>query len=95
MTEVIRSDNGDIKAVCEFIITSGNEIDYHGEDMYILNFEISESYRGNGVIKQIISNILSKYPNAKRCTISRDKKYPGRKPAVYNRIQFEKLIKED
>lgn len=95
MLEVIRGKDGVIKGVCEFVVMNDEgEMAVDGTWMFIGDLEVAPEYRSNGVIKQIIRNILDRCPNAQKCGWVREYKYKGRPMRTYTRKQFEKLIKE-
>lgn len=94
MIEVIHDDVGGIKAVCDYIVTKDNILDENGDTMFICDMEIVPAYRGNGMVRTVIRNILAKRPNLKTCSWFREYKYKGRPLKTYTREQFEKLIKE-
>ena len=95
MIEVIRDEDGNIKAVCEWLLLNEQGlISEQGVYLLICELEINPGSRGNGVLRKIIKNIYVKCPEFKTCAFVRETKYPGRSPRVYTRSRWAKLIGE-
>jgi hypothetical protein len=95
MIETLRDSNGNITAVIEYLMmTEEGILNDDGPVMVLAHLEINPEWRGNGAIRRFIKIILSKNPLAEKCFYIRGLKYPDRKPKMYSRKQFEKLIGE-
>jgi len=95
MLETIKDDKGNLKAVCVYmIINKEQRVDPKGDKIIIEEMEINPEYRGNGVARQFIKNLLTKYPALETCHFIREYKYPNRGVRTYTRKQFELLTKE-
>ena len=95
MIEILRTDKGEIKAVAEYyIVNEDGSFNRKGEFVWINEVEISPQYRGNGILKTFAKNIMEREPQAKFGYFWRQYKYPDRKPRIYHRFQWLKLIGE-
>jgi hypothetical protein len=95
MIEVLRDDNENITAVCEWLLLNDRGIiDETGTVVLICEMEVNKEHRGNGSIKQFTDQIQKKSPTANRVVFLREIKYPGRKPSVYSREQILKRLGE-
>ena len=75
MLEIIRDNNGIIKAACEWRkVNDLGQNDNNGKNIWIHELEISKPYRGNGLIKELIKNISSKFPKFEYCYFARYKR---------------------
>jgi hypothetical protein len=93
MIEILHTDKGEIKAVCEYyIVDEKGNFDSKGEFVWINEVEISPSFRGNGILKTFAKNIMEREPQAKFGYFWRQYKYPNRRPRIYHRVQWLKLI---
>jgi hypothetical protein len=91
MIECIKDDEGNIIAVCEWLVFNKEAVlDYEGTIVYVAELEISVKHRGNGVIKKFIGLIAKKCPTVKDVVFLREYKYPGRKPKTYKK---ERLLR--
>lgn len=89
MIECIRDVNGDITAVCEWLLMNEDaKIDDNGRFVYIGEIEINKKHQNNGIIKEFIKRISEKCPKAEKVFFVREYKYPGRKPRIYTREQI-------
>lgn len=93
MLEVIRNDNGDMIAVCEWLLLNNQgQLDDTADTMFIGEMEINKQYRGQGILKQVIRNLLIKCPQASKCLFFRKGKYPDRNYSLYTRDKWIKLV---
>lgn len=93
MLEILRTDDGQIKAVCEYyIVDSKGNFDGKGKYIWIEECEVSQAYRGNGNLKTFIKLITDKHPEFEYGYFWRQRKYPGRPPRIYSKRQWLKLI---
>jgi GNAT superfamily N-acetyltransferase len=93
MLEVLRNINGDMIAVCEYLLFDKGELSDRGETLFISELEINPEHRGKGLIRYFINTILDKYPKFEWCLFCREKKYPERQPKIWNKSQLERLRK--
>lgn len=95
MIEILRTDIGEIKAVCEYyIVDQEGNFDRNGEFIWANECEISPKFRGNGILKTFAKNIMLKVPQAKFCYFHRRRKYPNKGIRIYHKYRWLKLIGE-
>ena len=95
MLEILRTDRNEIKAVCEWSLVDINgNFSQKGEFVWVSEVEIAPQYRGNGILKSFARIIMGKCPQAKFGYFWRQSKYPGRKPRIYHKARWLKLIGE-
>ena len=95
MLEILRTDSGEIKAVCEqYIVDEKGNWDTTNKFIWISEIEVSPQYRNNGCLKHFIKPIMDKVPWAEYGYFWRKRKYPDKKPVIFNREQWLKMIKE-
>lgn len=94
MLEVLRTDNGEIKAVCEYyVVNSDGSMNDKGIYAWIAETEISPQYRNNGCLKNFIRLITNRYPQLQFGYFKR-LKYGGR-IKMYSKKRWLSLIRED
>ncbi len=94
MLEVIKDENGNIQAVCEWwLVNADGSFNPNGDIVWISEVEINQIARNNGILKTFIKKITDMVPQAKAGYFWRLRKYPNRKPHLYTREQWLKLIK--
>lgn len=94
MIEVLHTDTGDIKAVCEWwMVNEKGEFDPYGYVVWVAELEVSKSFRHNGCISEIIKRITDKVPYARQGYFWRKGKYPDRPQHTYNRRQWLNRVK--
>ena len=92
MIELLKTDTGEIKAVCEYyIVDEKGNFDRQGEFAWINECEIAPQYRGNGILKSFAKTIMEKYPQLKFGYFHRRKKYPDRGVRLYHKYMWLKL----
>ena len=92
MLELIKDDQGNIHAVCEYyVVDKDGHMKDDGEYIWISEVEVAPQYRNNGCLRKFVKIICEKYPNAKAGYFHRLKKYPNRRPRIYTRKQWESL----
>ena len=83
MLEVVKTDDGDIIAVCEILrLNSDGVFDVNGTVAAIMEIEVSRKYRGTEIVRRMLSDMRKKYDGVDRVVFCRAKKYPGRNRAV-------------
>lgn len=93
MIELITDANGELKAVCEFyVVDQQGLLNDNGRLVWIQDVYISPSVRGNGILKTFTKNIIKKVPQAEAAYFIRGQKYPDRKPKLYHKRQWLKLL---
>jgi hypothetical protein len=91
--EILRTDDGTIKAVCEYYIVDNNgNFAPKGEYAWINECEIAPQFRGNGILKNFAKIIMEKNPQARFGYFWRQRKYPERTPRIYHKSRWLKLI---
>ena len=97
MLEVIKDEQGNIKACLEFYVVDANgNYDVNGEFVWINEVCISHQYKNNGLLKELTRNVLAKVPpSAKFGYFWRQDKYPNRKMKIWHKKQWERIIKEE
>ena len=95
MLEVIKTEQGEIKAVCEYYIVDGSgNYDTQGEFVWINEVDISSQYRNNGLLKEFVRAIIKKVPSTARFGYFwRQGKYPNRKMRIWHKEKWLRLIK--
>ncbi len=94
MIEILRTETGDIKAVCEYyLVDKDGNFDNQGEFVWVNECEISPQYRNNGILKYFTKTIIEKNPTAKFGYFYRLRKYPDRGIRLYHKVRWLKLIK--
>lgn len=94
MLEIIKDTQGNIQAVCEwYLVDENGNFDQKGEFVWINEVEISPQYRNNGILKYFTKTIIEKASTAKFGYFWRQKKYPDRKPRIYHKVRWLKLLK--
>jgi hypothetical protein len=93
MLEILHAYDNNIKAVCEWYQVNVNgEFDRNGEFVWVNQVEVSPYFRNENVLKEFIKIIIDKCPKAKFGYFWRKDKYPNRKPRIYHKAQWLKLI---
>ena len=93
MLEVLKDEKGDILAVCEWwLVNADGTFNIDADIVWIAEVEINPAHRSRGVLKYFIKAVTDKCPNAKAGYFWRLNKYPSRKPHLYTRKQWLKLI---
>jgi hypothetical protein len=96
MIEILRTEKGEIKAVCEYYLVDGKgNFDNQGEFVWVNECEISPQYRNNGILKYFAKTIIEKNPTAKFGYFHRLKKYPERGIRLYHKVRWLKFIKSE
>ncbi len=98
MLEVLKTSEGEIKAVCEYYVVSETGA-YHPKGLYcwINEFEIAPKYKNNGILditKEFLTRILKKEPQLQFGYFWRQYKYPNRRPHIYSKRQWLKRLEE-
>lgn len=94
MLEIIRDEQGNMQAVCEFNrVDKDGKLDKQGRYIYIANMEINPSARGNGMLKKFIKLVSDRIKDFDACYFKREKKYNGRL-RMYTRQQWLNQLKE-
>ena len=92
MLEILKTDDGTIKAVCEwYLVNEKGGYDTAGDMVWVNEVEISPQYRNNGILKYFAKIIMIKCPQAKFAYFHRRKKYPERGIRVYHKMRWLKL----
>jgi hypothetical protein len=85
MIEVIRDEQGDITAVCEWLLFNERaEFVDDGKVLFVAEVEVNKAHRGNGTIRRFIKLIYPKCPWIEKVFFFREYKYPGKRQRVYN-----------
>ena len=96
MLEVIKDNEGNLKACIEWLIyNSKGELDEMGDGVFIGELYINPSCRNNGILKEFMKIIINKcknQDNLKGCFFFRETKYPGRGHRFYTKERWLKLI---
>ena len=94
MIEILRTNDGTIKAVCEYYIVDENgNFNRNGKFAWINEAEIAPQFRGNGILKTFAQIIIDKNPQAEFGYFWRLRKYPERiKPRIYHKVRWLKLL---
>ena len=96
MLEIIKDEQGNIKAVCEWWkVNPDGSFNEQGDIVWVAEVEINPSARNNGILKSFIKIITDKEPNAKAGYFWRQRKYLHRKPKLYTRQQWLKLLTKE
>ena len=95
MIEVLRNDQGEIVAVCEYIIINDQvEEEQFGNRCFIKYLEINQSLRRRDCIARLVKQMMLKHPKTMTCEWYRMAKYPQRRLSKVTRTQGEKLTRE-
>jgi len=93
MLEIIKGDNGELKAVCEYyIVDADGHFDNFGEFVWVNDVYIDPRYRNNGILKSFAKTIMDRVPHATFGYFWRQGKYPGRKFRMYHKARWIKLL---
>ena len=93
MLEILRDEQKNIKAVCEWsLVDEAGHFSQKGEFVWISEVEIAPQYRNNGILKEFVKIVIQRCPEAKFGYFWRQKKYPGRRPKIYHKARWLKLI---
>ena len=93
MLEVLRNDNEDIIAVCEWnLVDALGHFDQRGEFVWINEVEVSKSYRNGGILKEFIKILCARVPWAKYGYFTRGKY--NKRQRLYSRKQWLDMVKE-
>lgn len=94
MLEVIRDENNDLTAVCEYLIFDNQgKLTEEGNVLFVGELEINPKHRGKGLIRYFIKRLMLKYPQLERCLFFRKNKYPKRDCRTWTRDKLELLLK--
>lgn len=94
MLEILRTDEGIIKAVAEYyVVNSDGSMNDKGLYAWICEVEINPQYRNNGCLKEFLRLGIKRYPQLKFIYFKR-LKYNGR-IKLYSIEKWLSLIKED
>lgn len=89
MLEILRTDDGSIKGVCEYyVVDEAGNFQANGEFVWVAELEIAPQFRHEGLIKEFIKRIIDKVPQAKFGYFWRQKKYPQEKYSVRKHIRI-------
>ena len=94
MIIILRTEDGTIKAVCEYYLVdkSGN-FDSKGEYAWVNEVEIAPKFRGNGILKTFTKKIIEDNPTARFGYFWRRRKYPERGIRIYHKSRWLRLLK--
>ena len=93
MIEIKTNSDGTLKAVCEwYLVDSRGNYSSHGDYVWVNEVYINPEFRSNGMLKEFVKDIIAKAPTAKYGYFWRQKKYKGRKPRIYSKERWLKLI---
>lgn len=93
MLEIIKTNNGEIKACLEWnLVNEKGEFDQKGQFVWVGEVEIAPQYRGNGILKEFARIIMIKCPQAKFGYFWRQGKYPNREIRIYHKMRWLKLL---
>jgi len=93
MLEIIRDENKNIKAVCEYYIVDKNGIlDDKGNYIWIQEVEINPDQKNKGLLKEFAKRIMEFIPQAQFGYFHRKRKYPDRGVRVYTKRQWLRLV---
>lgn len=94
MLEIIKDNNNNIKAVCEWSLVDCNgHFDTKGEYIWINNIFINPEERGNGMIKRFTKKITDKVPWFRYGYFKRSKY--NERHRIYDRNQWLRLINKE
>ena len=86
MIEVLRDVDGNITAVCEWLVFGDNGVlDDLGKIVHIAELEINKEWRGKRVLNVFIDKINVKCPQAQKVFFWRKVKYPDKPFKVYEK----------
>ena len=87
-----KDESGKVIAYCEWRLVGPSGFDkLEGEYVYIADLWIHQSYRGIGILNEIIDKILLIAPSAKACYFTH-KKYGDRMSRLWKREGFERRV---
>lgn len=87
MLELIKDDQGNIHAVCEYyVVDKDGHMKDDGEFIWVNEVEVAPQYRNNGNLRSFVSKIVAMYPQAKYGYFSR-RKYNDR-VRMYSKEQW-------
>ncbi len=99
MIEILKDENDNIKAVCEYyIVDIEGHFDKDGEFVWVNEVYINPQYRNSGILQKFFGILINKCPQAKfgyfwRQNKYPDEKFPNRKSIrIYTKQQLLKLI---
>ena len=93
MLEVLRDDKNNIKACCEwYLVNINGEYDPKGDMVWVNEVEVSKDFKGYKLFQEFARIIMTKCPQAMFAYFWRKTKYPNRKPKIYHKVQWLKLI---
>ena len=93
MLEVLRTKDGEIKAVCEwYLVNINGEYDKDGIYCWINECEVSKQFENAGCLREFIKIITSNWPQLQFGYFWRKRKYPNREPRIYSRSRWLKLL---
>lgn len=99
MIEILRTEDGTIKAVCEYyIVDEKGNFKVNGEYAWVNECEIAPQFRGNGILKTFAKIIIEKNEQVQFGYFWREKKYsekeyPLRKHIrIYHKSRWLKLL---
>ena len=100
MIELLHSDIGEIRAVCEYyIVDKDGNYDAKGKFVWINEVFVAPKFRSNGCLKSLVKNVMEKVPET--CEFGyfwRQNKYPSDKFTdrksirIYDKRQWSKLL---
>ncbi len=94
MIEIVHTDIGEIKAVCEYyVVNEDGSMNDKGLYAWIVEAEVSPQYRNNGCLGKFVELITKRYPQLQFGYFKR-LKYKGR-IKMYSKRRWLSLIKED
>lgn len=74
MIEILRDEQGNLKAVCEYyVVDKDGHMKDDGEYVWVNEMEVAPQYRNNGCLRKFVSKIVTMYPQAKYGYFSREK----------------------
>ena len=93
MLEIIRTNNGTIKGVCEwYLVNIKGEYDITGDMVWVNEVEVAPDYRHEGLMFEFAKMIIERCPQAKFAYFYRQRKYPNRKIRIYHKARWLKLL---
>ncbi len=74
MLEIIKTSEGEIKAVCEYYVVDINgNMDDKGLYCWVNDSYVSKSAQNNGILKSFVRIVIDKYPQLQFCYFWREK----------------------
>ena len=92
MIEILKDENENLLAVCEYyIVDNSGKLKDSGNYIWISDIFVNKSQRNNGILKKFIHIICNRVPWSQFGYFWRKEKYPNRSPHIYSRNQWLKM----